>query len=134
MTEYRARVDELLADYRRGREQLAEVHRTLSKITATARSSDGSVTATVGPRGTLTALTITEQAYEAFSPAELADQIVRLTKRAATTAVAEASAALAPALPSGVDPEALLLGTADLSPAELRAHHDGAADSSGEGR
>ncbi|MFO7193523.1 MULTISPECIES: YbaB/EbfC family nucleoid-associated protein [Thermocrispum] len=128
VTEYRARVDELLGEYRRGREQLAGLHRTLRSITATASTPDGSVSATVGPRGTLTGLTITEQAYQRFTPAELAEQIVRLAGQAAASAVAKAGAVLAPALPSGVDPEALLLGTGDLSPAEIRAGDDRAAE------
>ncbi|MGH3432682.1 MAG: YbaB/EbfC family nucleoid-associated protein [Thermocrispum sp.] len=120
MTEYRARVEDLLAEYRRSREQLAEVHHQLGKITASAGSADGSVTATVGPRGTLTGLTITDEAYRRYQPAELAAQILKATAAASASALAETSAALAPVLPSGTDPEAVLLGTGDLSAAELR--------------
>lgn len=120
MTEYRARVDEHLAEYRRSREQLAEVHHQLAAISASASTADGSVTATVGPRGTLTGLIISEQAYRKFKPAELAAQIVRTTTVASESALADASAVLAPVLPAGTDPEAVLLGTGDLAPAELR--------------
>lgn len=120
MTEYRARVDELLAEYRRSREQLAEVHHQLAAISASASTADGSVTATVGPRGTLTGLTISDEAYRKFKPAELAAQIVRATAVASASALADASAVLAPVLPAGTDPEAVLLGTGDLAPAELR--------------
>lgn len=120
MTEYRARVDDLLAEYRRSRETLADVHHRLAAVSASASSSDGSVTATVGPRGTLTALTITDEAYRRHQPAELAALIVKTTAAASASALADASAVLAPALPSGTDPAALLLGTGDLAPAELR--------------
>lgn len=121
MTEHRARVDELLAEYRRSRDHLATVHQQLTAITASASSADGSVTATVGPRGTLTGLSITDEAYRTYRPDELAVQIMRAAAAASASALADASEVIAPALPSGSDPEALLLGTGDLAPGELRA-------------
>lgn len=121
MTEHRARVDELLAEYRRSRDHLATVHQQLTAITASASSADGSVTATVGPRGTLTGLSITDEAYRTYRPDELAVQIMRAAAAASASALADASEVIAPALPPGSDPEALLLGTGDLAPGELRA-------------
>lgn len=119
MSEHRAQVEELLAGYRRSREQLASVQRELTSVTASASDPDRLVTATVGPRGTLTALTISDEAYRRYRPAELADQIVRATASATVRALTAASEIMAPALPSGTDPQALLLGTADLDEAEL---------------
>jgi DNA-binding protein YbaB len=119
VTEYRAQVDELLADYRRSREHLATFQRQLAAITATASSADGLVTATVGPRGTLTGLQIGDAAYRRYRPAELAEQIVRATAAATVEALAGAADVLAPALPHGSDPQALLFGTADLDPAQI---------------
>ncbi|WP_199433997.1 YbaB/EbfC family nucleoid-associated protein [Qaidamihabitans albus] len=121
MSEHRAQVDELLADYHRSREQLACVHRELASISESATSDDGLVTATVGARGTLTGLVIAEETYERYRPAELAAQIVRVTGAATVRALAGAGEVLAPALPAGTDPQALLLGTADLGAAELTA-------------
>lgn len=120
MTEHRARVDELLAEYRRSREHLATVHKQLGAITKSASSADGSVTATVGSAGTLTGLRITDDAYGRFRPSELAAEIVRLTTAATAQALADAGEVLAPALPTGTDPDALLFGTADLDPDEIR--------------
>ncbi|OZM75321.1 hypothetical protein CFN78_02515 [Amycolatopsis antarctica] len=121
MADHRAQVDELLADYRRSRDQLAEVHRELGAISASVANADGTVTATVGARGTLTGLTITDEAYQRFRPAELAAEIVRIAGAATVKALAGAGEVLAPALPAGTDPQALLLGTADLTAAEVSA-------------
>ncbi|HJQ45760.1 MAG TPA: YbaB/EbfC family nucleoid-associated protein [Amycolatopsis sp.] len=119
MTEHRAQVEELLAGYRRSRDQLAAVHRELSSVTASASDADGLITATVGPRGTLTNLVIADSAYRRYRPAELAEQIVRVTGAATVRALARAGEVLAPALPSETDPQALLLGTADLEAREI---------------
>jgi hypothetical protein len=119
VTEHRAQVDELLADYRRSRDQLAAVHRELASVTASAGDPENLVTATVGPRGTLTNLVIADAAYRRYRPAELAEQIVRATATATVRALAHAGEVLTPALPSGTDPQALLLGTGDLDAAEI---------------
>lgn len=133
MTDHRSRVDELLADYRRSKEHLAEVHRHLAAVRGSASSADGSVTVTVGPRGTLTNLTLSEDAYRIRRPQELAVEIVRLIAKATVSALSEASEILAPALPPGSDPQAVLIGTADLgaediAPADVAAVSGGAAE------
>jgi DNA-binding protein YbaB len=118
--DHRAQVEELLAEYRRSREQLGAVHRTLATITESASSVDGLVTATVGPSGQLVGLVIVESAYRKLRPHELAQCVVELTAQAAAKAARAAGEAIAPVLPRDADPEALLRGTADLTPAELR--------------
>ncbi len=116
--DHRTQVDELLADYRRSREQLASVHHRLATVTESATSADGLVTATVGPGGVLTDLVIAENAYR-LRPTDLAALIVATTSAAATRAAKVAGDVLAPVLPSDADPVALLRGTADLTPADL---------------
>jgi hypothetical protein len=132
--DHRAQVEELLADYRRSRDQLASVHRALASVSESVRSEDGAVTATVGPQGTLTGLVIDESAYRRYRPAELADLIVRTASAAAARATRAAGELVAPVLPPGTDPEALLRGTADLTPAELRSAPPAPADESFEER
>jgi DNA-binding protein YbaB len=117
--DHRAQVEDLLADYRRSREQLASVHQRLASISESATSPDGLVTVTVGSGGTLTGLTIAEAAYRQHRPADLAAVIVATTAAAADRAAKLATEVVAPVLPAGTDPEALLRGTADLAPAEL---------------
>ncbi|HVV13185.1 YbaB/EbfC family nucleoid-associated protein [Amycolatopsis sp.] len=119
MPEHRAQVDELLADYRRSREHLASVQRELAAIKASASDAEGLVTVTVGPRGTLIGLVIAPGAYRRYQPAELSEQIVRATGEATARALTAAGQVLAPALPAGTDPQALLLGTGDLEPTEI---------------
>jgi len=80
-TNHRDEVAQLLAEYRRGRDQLAAVQRTLLSIVESASSPDGLVTAFVDSAGTLSGLVITDQAYSRYRPAELADTIVRTTRR-----------------------------------------------------
>ncbi|RKT57526.1 YbaB/EbfC family nucleoid-associated protein [Saccharothrix australiensis] len=118
MTDHRARVDELLADYRRSRDRLASVQRELAVISASATSPDGAVTATVGARGTLTDLELTEAAYR-LRPDRLAQLIVRTAQDAAARAAERTYQALGSVLPAGTDPEALVRGTADLRPEEV---------------
>jgi DNA-binding protein YbaB len=128
VTEHQSQVDELLADYRRSRERLADVHRELASATASATDPDGLITATVGPRGTLTGLVIDESAYRRYRPAELAEQIVRATASATVRAFGQAAEVLAPALPAGTDPQALLFGTADLDAGALTPPEKAPAD------
>ncbi|WP_424189468.1 YbaB/EbfC family nucleoid-associated protein [Actinokineospora sp. G85] len=119
MADHAAQVEELLADYRRSREQLADVHRALAAISESATSPCGMVTATVSAQGALTGLDIEDGAYRRYRPAELAHVIVRTTAAADAVAARAAGHAVAPVLPAGTDPEALLRGTADLAPAEI---------------
>lgn len=117
--DHRAQIEDLLADYRRSREQLASVHQRLATISESATSSDGLVTATAGSGGALTALRIAEAAYRAHRPADLAKLIVATVAEAAAQAEKRASEVMAPVLPVATDPDALLRGTVDLAPAEL---------------
>jgi len=117
-TDHRAQVDELLADYRRSRDQLADVQRDLAGISASATSPDGAVTATVGAQGVLTGLELTDAAYR-LRPAQLAELVLRTARLAAAEAAERTYRVLGPVLPAGADPEALVRGTADLRPEEI---------------
>ncbi|HEX6345094.1 YbaB/EbfC family nucleoid-associated protein [Umezawaea sp.] len=118
-SDHRGQVEELLADYRRSRDQLASVQRDLAGITASATSPDGTVTATVGTGGTLTELVLADNAYRAHRPAQLAELILRTTEAAAAVAAERTYRTLAPVLPADTDPAALVRGTADLTPEEI---------------
>ena len=117
-TNHRDEVAQLMADYRRGREQLASVHRALQSIAESATSPDGLVTATVDAAGTLAGLSIADDAYR-LRPAELAAVILRTTRSATAKAGERARQALAPVLPADTDPAALLSGRADLTDDEI---------------
>ncbi len=119
MTEYRAQVEELLSGYRRSREQLADVHRQLARVSVSAQSADGLVTATVGARGELTDLVLDGDAYTRYRPSELAAHIVRAVREATAEAFSGAEEIMASALGRDTDPRAVLAGTADLTASEL---------------
>lgn len=127
--DHRAQVEELLAGYRRSREQLGSVQRTLAGIQESATSEDGLVTATVDAHGQLVGLVIVESAYRRLRPHELARCVVELTARAAVAAARAAGEAIAPVLPRDTDPEALLRGTADLTASDLKPRGTDAVDS-----
>lgn len=118
--DHRAQVEELLAGYRRSREQLGSVQRTLAALRESATSEDGLVTVTVGPEGRVRELVIVDSAYRKLRPHELAATIVALGEKAAAKVARAAGEVLAPVLPPGTDPAALLRGTADLTAAELK--------------
>ncbi|WP_197321318.1 YbaB/EbfC family nucleoid-associated protein [Saccharomonospora sp. NB11] len=130
MTEHRLRVEELVAEYRRSRAQLAEVHQQLARVSATAQSAEGLVTATVGARGQLVDLVLDPEVYTRYRPSELAAHIVRAVNEATAEAFSGAEEVLTPALGRGVDPGAVLSGTADLSDDEL-AEADAGPDDGG---
>src|SRR5215211_6810985 len=101
--DHRAQVDNLLAEYRRSRDQLASVQQTLSSLTASATSKDGSVTATVGARGQLVSLSLVDEAYRRHPPGELAALISATVAEATRQASRSACEAIAPVLPAGTD-------------------------------
>lgn len=118
MDDHRAQVEELLADYRRSREQLVSVQRELAAVSGEASSPDGTVTAVVGPGGKLAGLELSELAYRRHRPEQLAELIVRTVAAAAASAAEDTYQALSAVLPAAADPAALVAGTADLAPAE----------------
>nr|WP_246361404.1 YbaB/EbfC family nucleoid-associated protein [Haloechinothrix aidingensis] len=108
----------MLGEYRRNRERLAAKQRELAEIRASAGARDGTVTATVGPRGTLVDLHISQEAYHRYRPEELAAEILRATAAARDDALSRAADALDEVLPAGYDPQALLHGATGLSGAD----------------
>jgi DNA-binding protein YbaB len=125
--DHQAEVDQLMADYRRSREQLVAAHRGMAAIRETASSADDLVTVTVGPRGTLVDLVIDELAYRRLRPSELAELIVRTTDVAVAGATKRMHEQLASVLPAGTDPDAVLTGRADVAEAEIEPEPDPAA-------
>jgi DNA-binding protein YbaB len=117
--DHQAQVDQLMAEYRRSREQLVSVQRGLAAVTASATSHDELVTVTVGVHGTLTGLVIEQDAYRRYRPGELAELIVRTTEVAVARVVRRMHEELAPVLPSGADPDAILKGRGDLADIEV---------------
>ena len=132
VADHRAQVEDLLAGYRRSREQLGAVQRSLATVRETVTSDDGHVAVTVSASGALVGLAIDEDAYRVLPPADLAALIVRTTAEASARVSRRAGEVLAPVLPADTDPAALLRGTADLSDAECTPAPEPAGDFSDE--
>jgi DNA-binding protein YbaB len=110
-----ARYDQLLTVFERTRRQLGEVQAKVSTLTGTATSKDGMVTATVGPRGTLTELTFHARAFRRLSPTELAEAVVATVREATDDVQAKAAKLYQPFLPRTADYAQLMRGEVDLS-------------------
>jgi DNA-binding protein YbaB len=111
----KARLGELLDEFDRVRKNLDAAQARMRTMRGTARSADGTVTATVDFRGNLTGLELTPRAYSRYSPSLLAEEILRLTNEARAQVTAEMGEVMAPFLPQGVEYPDLMAGTADTS-------------------
>jgi DNA-binding protein YbaB len=78
----RAQADELMAQFERMRDGSGELQQKLKTLTASATSPDGSITATVGPRGHLIRLDIDPRIYRRPDSRELATTITRTIQQA----------------------------------------------------
>ncbi|WP_306215822.1 YbaB/EbfC family nucleoid-associated protein [Actinoplanes sp. RD1] len=96
----RARFDEVYGDYQRLRSGMDDLQQRLAGLRATARSEDGLVTATVGPRGQLVHLELDRAVHRDLRPDELADLIVAVTAAAATKVAGEVQRLLAGHFPA----------------------------------
>lgn len=111
----RARLEQLLGEYDRMRGNLATMQQRLASAQGEARSEDGSVRVTVGPRGELRTVEIGPRAYRRRAPSELAEEIMRLTKRATASVEEQLQEVMAPFLPAGVSYADAVAGNADLA-------------------
>ncbi len=111
----RARLEELATAYDWMRRQTRRIHEEAAKVTGRAESPDGTVRATVGPRGKLESLTLDPRATRRLSSVELAESIVDTVNRAAKDANTRTAELVAPILPAGVSVAELVDGTADPS-------------------
>ena len=97
----RARFDEVYGQYQRIRDGLDDLQEQLAAFTLTARSEDGMVTATVGPRGQLVDLRLDRRAYRDHEPDQLAVKITTTVRRASEEASAAVHELVSGYLPPG---------------------------------
>lgn len=95
----RARAEELMGEFNRLRTGMGELQQKLRQITATAKSDDGYVKATVGPRGQLVRLELDPRIYRRPDSKQLAATITQTINRATADAMAQVSEACKPYLP-----------------------------------
>jgi DNA-binding protein YbaB len=97
----RARLDQALGEYDRISAGLRDMRARMREISGTARSGDGGVTVTVGPRGTLTGLEITPKTYRKSSPSELSELILAVAAKAVADLNGQMEEVMRPFLPPG---------------------------------
>lgn len=113
-------MEQLLTEYDRMRGNLAAMQQRLATALGEAKSHDGSVRLTVGPRGDLRTLEIEPRAYRQHSPSELAEEILALTKQATNDVQRQLEEVMAPFLPTGISYADVAAGKADPAAWALR--------------
>jgi hypothetical protein len=108
-------------------QKAAEFKENLETAGATESSADGSLRVTVAPNGALTDLSISDSAMRG-SGGELAEQIMRLARKAQRSAAVHVAEAFAPL--AGEDSESLRMVTGFIPPEE----DEPGPDEPGEGR
>jgi len=112
--EWQSQIDEMLRQYRQMRDRLGELQREAATLTATARSPDGLVTATVGAQGQLVALRLDPDALRRLDVTVLAAQIVSTAGAAAGAVRERAAQALKGVVPPRVQDAIGTDGTVDV--------------------
>lgn len=97
--EWQAHIDELLQQYRRMRDNLGEMQRQMTELTATAESPSGAVHVTVDYRGNLTKVEINPRAYRSLDSTTLGEQIVETAKAAARQVQEQVREVVSPNVP-----------------------------------
>lgn len=117
------RIERLFEEYQRQRDNLADMQRRMSEISASATSPRREVTVTVGQNGVLTDIQFSNGAYRRMTPADLTAVVMATFNEAKEAAFEEATRILAPMLPDGADAAAMVRGKAGVDaylPAEPR--------------
>jgi DNA-binding protein YbaB len=108
-------IEDFAADFAQRRKDIAEIQAKIKKTKTTATSDKRLLTVTVGPRGELKSLKFNSQDYRDLSSTELANLIVKTVDKARDSAMEKMSALIAPALPPGMNYEAIAGGRMDLA-------------------
>ncbi|RZU53492.1 YbaB/EbfC DNA-binding family protein [Krasilnikovia cinnamomea] len=103
-------VEDLLQQYQRQRSGLAELHRRMQEVSATAVSPRREVSVTVNHNGGVTDIKFTGSAYRRMTPQELSAVIMRTLHDAREQAADEAARIIAPILPEGLNARDVVSG------------------------
>ncbi len=106
-------IEELLDQYRKQREEVAEMQRQLAETTATATSPKKAVKVTVGAQGEVTAIEFPTAAFRRMPPKELADTLLTTIQEARAKALEKTNEVVSARLPEGVTMPDLLQGKVD---------------------
>lgn len=94
-----AHVDELMEQFQKLREGATELQNKIKAVTASAKSTDGYVKVTVGPRGQVISLDLDPRIYRDPNSAKLSAAIVDAIQRASKDAADQVAALCKPFMP-----------------------------------
>lgn len=112
-TPYDQGIEDLLALYRRQREQAAETRRRINEVSGTATAPRQSVKVTVSANGEVTAVEFPTGAYRRMAPKELSEAVLTALAQAREKALEQVAELTSLGLPPGVGVGDLLRGEAD---------------------
>jgi DNA-binding protein YbaB len=119
---YEQEIDELMAEYRRRRDEADDTRRRINESVGTATAPRKAVKATVTARGEVTDIEFPTGAFRRMTPKELADVLKTTIAEARANALAHVDEQVSfGRLLKGLQPSALLTGSVqltDLLPAE----------------
>jgi DNA-binding protein YbaB len=110
-----AEVETMLGEYRSLRRRLERLNEHVATLTATARSADGCVVATVGPRGELAGLTIDAAMADRLGATEISRRVLEAAGAAAERQRGQLRAAMAEFLPPALGGLVRPDGTVDVA-------------------
>lgn len=114
MSGYEQEIDELLADYRKKREEANQMRRRINETTATATAPRRVVKVTVSARGEVTEIDFPTGAFRRLTPKELGSILTATIADARAQALAALDEMAFGVLPMGASASALLMGTAEF--------------------
>ncbi|MFF4490843.1 YbaB/EbfC family nucleoid-associated protein [Streptomyces sp. NPDC001544] len=110
---YDQQIEELLADYRKQRDQAFESRQQINAVTATAMAPRQVVRVTVGAQGQITELDFPTGAYRNMAPKDLARVIQATVDKARAQALKKVTETVTAAMPGGIPLADLLEGKFD---------------------
>ncbi|MCX2731757.1 YbaB/EbfC family nucleoid-associated protein [Saccharopolyspora sp. NFXS83] len=111
----RRSVEMLQEEFERQRSQVGEMQQRLRELSATVVSPRREVSVTVGSQGVLQDLHFPTSTYRKLPKNELAELITDTIAAAREKALDQTAAVIAPSLPEGLDPKAMLKGDIDVA-------------------
>lgn len=129
-------LEQLVQEVNQQTEQLGKMHQKVRELSATARSKDGMVTVTVGPRGEVRTIEFDPRVYRKLSPSELSTLIVEQIGRATSQVSGEMRELMGPFVPDlpfgdlfgeGTSFESFLPGAGPPQPGDPRPPGEGDA-------
>lgn len=128
---YDQQIEDLLAQYRRQREEAIETRQRINEVTGTATAPRQTVKATVSAQGEVVAIEFPTGAFHRMTPKELSETLLTTLRQARSNALEAVAEVAGLGLPSGVKLAELLEGKADTTallpeepdmPDAVRAH------------